>query len=263
MLEQKVHIRTLQIEAQNAQIMQKNEELNELNKTLTALNSTKDKFFSIIAHDLRNPFHTILGLSEIVIGYIGREEPEKIRKSVGDIRDAAKHTFDLLQNLLIWARSQTGSLDFEPITFDLSERIEENINLIKSQAEKKNIEIVYEDTKPVKVNGDIRMIDTVLRNLLTNAIKFTQQKGVVTVKTEEYEGFFEIMVQDTGIGIEEENTSRIFHLDNKYTRKGTEKERGSGLGLVLCREFVEKHNGTIRVVSEPGKGSSFIFTLPK
>jgi signal transduction histidine kinase/ligand-binding sensor domain-containing protein len=263
LLEQKVHLRTLQIEVQNAQILQKNEELNDLNKTLTALNSTKDKFFSIIAHDLRNPFHTILGLSEIVLGNIGREEPEKIRKSVSDIRDAAKHTFDLLQNLLIWARAQTGALDFQPMSFDLTERILENIDLVKSQAEKKEIELSYRDTVPIIVTGDKRMIDTVLRNLLTNAIKFTQQHGKITVLTKEKDDHFEVVVQDTGIGIEEANTRKIFLLDNKYTRKGTDMERGSGLGLVLCREFVEKHKGTIRVVSEPGKGSSFIFTLPK
>jgi signal transduction histidine kinase/ligand-binding sensor domain-containing protein len=262
-LEKKVHLRTLQIEEQNTQILQKNEELNELNRTLTALNTTKDKFFSIIAHDLRNPFHTILGLSEIVIGNIGKEEPDKIRKSVTDIRDAARHTFDLLQNLLIWARSQTGTLDFNPITFDLSDRIIENISLVKSQAEKKNIELIYPEATPIMVTGDIRMIDTVLRNLLTNAIKFTPQKGMITLKTEEKDGQYQIMVRDTGIGIEEENITRIFQIDNKYTRKGTEKERGSGLGLALCREFVEKHKGTIRVISEPGKGSSFIFTLPK
>jgi signal transduction histidine kinase/ligand-binding sensor domain-containing protein len=263
LLEQKVHLRTLQIEIQNTQILQKNEELNDLNKTLTALNSTKDKFFSIIAHDLRNPFHTILGLSEIVIGNVGRENPEKIRKSVSDIRDAAKHTFDLLQNLLIWARSQTGSLDFQPAPFELSERISENIDLVKSQAEKKNIELSYMDAAPLTVNGDKRMIDTVLRNLLTNAIKFTQQHGRVTVIANEKDDHFEVQVQDTGIGIAESNIPKIFLLENKYSRKGTEMERGSGLGLVLCREFVEKHNGTIKVISEPGKGSSFIFTLPK
>jgi signal transduction histidine kinase len=146
---------------------------------------------------------------------------------------------------------------------DLSDRIIENINLVKSQAEKKNIEIIYPEAFPIMVNGDIRMIDTILRNLLTNAIKFTQQKGMITVTIEEKNDQYEVMVRDTGIGIEEENISKIFQIDNKYTRKGTEKERGSGLGLALCREFVEKHKGTIRVQSKPGKGSSFIFTLPK
>ncbi len=262
-LEKKVHLRTLQIEEQNAQILQKNEELSELNTALSALNATRDKFFSIIAHDLRNPFNTILGLSEIMLGNIGMAEPEKIHKWVIDIRDTSKHTFDLLQNLLIWARSQTGALDFQPVSFDLSDRISENIEIVKSQAEKKNIELSFTQTVPILVTGDTRMIDTVLRNLLTNAIKFTQQNGSVSVTVQEHDDNFEVMVSDTGIGIAPENISRIFLLDNKYARKGTEKERGSGLGLILCREFVEKHNGTIRVESEPGKGSNFIFTIVK
>jgi signal transduction histidine kinase len=263
LLEQKVHLRTVQIEEQNAQIMQKNDELGKLNNALSALNSTRDKFFSIIAHDLRNPFNTILGLSEMVLGNSDRAAPEKLRKTIADIHDTAKHTFDLLQNLLIWARSQTDALDFLPVSFDLSERIHENLDLVKSQAEKKTIDLSYNDCGPVIVTGDLRMIDTVLRNLLTNAIKFTQQKGKVTVLVEEMTDQYEVRVQDTGVGIASDNIPRIFQLDNKYTRKGTEKERGSGLGLILCHEFIEKHNGTIRVESEPGKGRSFIFTLPK
>jgi signal transduction histidine kinase/ligand-binding sensor domain-containing protein len=262
-LEQKVHLRTLKIEEQNTQILQKNEELSELNNQLSALNTTRDKFFSIIAHDLRNPFNTILGLADMALGNDNHAEHEKIRKTLADIRDTAKHTFDLLQNLLIWARTQTGALDFLPVSFDLSERISENVDLVKSQAEKKNISVSCNDGSPVMVTGDIRMIDTVLRNLLTNAIKFTEQQGGVSVSVTEQEDQVEVTVRDTGIGIAEENIARIFLLDNKYTRKGTEKERGSGLGLILCREFIEKHNGTIRVESKPGKGSSFIFTLPK
>lgn len=262
-LEQKVHLRTLQIEEQNTQIMEKNEELSKLNSALTELNATRDKFFSIIAHDLRNPFNTILGLCEMLLGNMDKSEPEKIRKSVSDIRDTSKHTFDLLQNLLIWARSQTGALDFQPIQFDLSERIFENIDIVKSQAEKKNIELTNTLSDPIMVTGDTRMIDTVLRNLLTNAIKFTRQQGLITVSAQEKEGHVEVMVTDTGTGIAPENIQRIFLLDNKYTRKGTEKEGGSGLGLILCREFVEKHGGTIGVESEPGKGSTFIFTIPR
>jgi signal transduction histidine kinase len=262
-LEQKIHLRTLKIEEQNAQILQKNEELNKLNNELSSLNSTRDKFFSIIAHDLRNPFNTILGLSEMALGNMGQADHEKMRKSFADIRDTAKHTFDLLQNLLLWARSQTGALDFLPESFNLTERIQENIDLVKSQAEKKNIDLYYGDIIPVMVTGDTRMIDTVLRNLLTNAIKFTGQQGQVTVSVQEDEGCVEVHVQDSGIGIAQENVAKIFMLDSKYVRKGTDKERGSGLGLILCHEFLEKHNGTIRVESEPGKGSCFIITLPR
>ena len=190
------------------------------------------------------------------------KEPDKIRKTVTDIRETARHTFDLLQNLLIWARSQTGALDFEPVHFNLAERIRENLDLVKSQAEKKNITLSCNMEEPITVFGDVRMIDTVLRNLLTNAIKFTEQQGTVTAGIQQTAGFIEVFVSDTGIGIAKDNISKIFQLDNKYTRKGTEKERGSGLGLILCNEFIEKHEGTIRVESEPGKGSRFIFTLP-
>ncbi|MEI7724853.1 MAG: two-component regulator propeller domain-containing protein [Bacteroidota bacterium] len=261
-LEQKVHERTLQIEEQNTLIIHKNEELSALNQALSALNATRDKFFSIIAHDLRNPFNTILGLSDLLLMNFDKAEPAKIRKSVTDIRDTAKHTFDLLQNLLIWARSQTGAIDFLPVSFDLSDQINENIAIVKSQAEKKSIEVTYNSTGPVQVTGDVRMIDTVLRNLLTNAIKFTPQQGAVTVSALEHDHQVEVTVRDTGIGIAPENISRIFLLDNRYSRKGTDKERGSGLGLILCQEFVEKHGGSIHVESEPDKGSSFIFTLP-
>jgi signal transduction histidine kinase len=139
----------------------------------------------------------------------------------------------------------------------------ENISLVKSQAVKKNIELSYPVTDPVMVKADIRMIDTILRNLLTNAIKFTEQGGQVVVSAAEKDSHVEVMVKDTGIGIEQENISRIFDLDNKYTRRGTQKERGSGLGLALCKEFAEKHKGTIQAFSAAGKGSSFIFTLPK
>jgi signal transduction histidine kinase len=153
-------------------------------------------------------------------------------------------------------------IDFMPVTFNLSDQINENIAIVKSQAEKKSIEVTYTGTGPVQVTGDVRMIDTVLRNLLTNAIKFTPQQGTVTVSAQARDHQVEVTVQDTGIGIAPENISRIFLLDNRYSRKGTDKERGSGLGLILCQEFIEKHGGTIRVESEPEKGSSFIFTLP-
>jgi len=262
LLEEKVRLRTVQIEEQNAQILQKNEELSKLNSALSALNATRDKFYSIIAHDLRNPFNTILGLSDMTLGSDKAPEPEKARKTLTDIRDTAKHAFDLLQNLLFWARSQTGTLDYQPAPFDLSERIHENIDLIRGQADKKCIELIYNGQDPVRVTGDMRMVDTILRNLLTNAIKFTPQQGKVRVSVKEVPGYVEVTVRDTGIGIDPEHLKRIFMPENRYVRKGTEKERGSGLGLMLCREFVEKHEGAIHAESEPGHGSAFMFTLP-
>lgn len=262
-LEQKVHRRTLLIEEQKARILASNEQLNQLNHELKALNTTKDKFFSIIAHDLRNPFNTILGLCEMILGRTGENCPPPVLKSVTDIRDASRHAFDLLQNLLIWARSQTGNLEFQPEEFDLDEHIQENLGLVRSQAEKKSITLEYVHPGPLVMTGDTRMISTIVRNLLTNAIKFTPQKGRVVISTSRRDGGVELTVTDTGIGIPAANLETIFRPDGMFTRKGTDKERGSGLGLLLCQEFIQKHNGTITVESEPGKGSRFIVFLPE
>ncbi|MEI6454788.1 MAG: two-component regulator propeller domain-containing protein [bacterium] len=247
-LEQKVQERTDQIEKQN--------------RELKELNATKDKFFSIIAHDLRNPFNTILGLSDLLLSNFKNYEQEKIRKSVSDIRDATRHTHDLLENLLIWARTQTGTLDFKPVELNLGERIAEAIDLLKGQADKKNITLQASVLVDCGVTGDKNMIDTVLRNLVTNAIKFTPKNGEVIVSMAQVGTECEISVKDNGIGIAPENTKKLFKIHGKYSRKGTDQERGSGLGLILCREFVEKHGGKIWVESTPGVGSTFKFTLP-
>ncbi len=249
LLEEKVRLRTLKIEDQNQQ--------------LSDLNSTKDKFFSIIAHDLRNPFNTILGLTEMTLGNLVSQDLEKTRKALTDIRDTSRHAFDLLQNLLIWARSQTNSLEFNPVSVDLAERIYENISLVKTQAGRKEITIEFEQKEPLFITADLRMIDTVIRNLLTNAIKFTGKQGRIAIRTNLSDDVCQVTVSDNGIGIAQENIPKLFRLDSKYTRKGTDQEKGSGLGLILCREFIEKHHGTIHLESEQGKGSSITFTLPR
>lgn len=262
LLETKVHERTLMIEEQNREILQKNETLNHLNQELQSLNKTKDKFFSIIAHDLRNPFNSIIGLTDILLSGMDAEGDEKTRKSIGDIREASRHAFDLLQNLLIWARTQTGNLEFSPSEFDLTERIEDNIMLVQAQAAKKSIILVNHTDLPMMIKGDIQMINTILRNLLTNAIKFTRHEGKVEVSATQEDGGVIIRVSDNGVGITPEIMSKMFRLESKYTHKGTDLERGSGLGLILCKEFAEKHGGTITVESEEGKGSCFSVVLP-
>jgi signal transduction histidine kinase len=262
LLEQKVHERTIQIERNNEEIISKNETLNQLNAELKALNETKDKFFSIIAHDLRNPFNSIIGLTDIVLGHLGHDGDEKTRKAILDIREASRHAFDLLQNLLIWARSQTGNLEFQPTQFDLMERIEDNLELVRGQAARKSILLISELDIPMPVSGDIQMINTILRNLLTNAIKFTPHEGRIAVSVEKNDGLILIRVSDNGIGITPEVMEKIFRIESKYTRKGTDQERGTGLGLILCKEFAERHGGSISVESEPGKGSCFTVILP-
>jgi signal transduction histidine kinase/ligand-binding sensor domain-containing protein len=248
-LEKKVEERTFQIEKQK-------EELEHLN-------ATKDKFFSIIAHDLRSPFNSILGFSDLLLSEFRKYDPDKIEKYLTYIKDSSHQTYELLQNLLFWARSQTGTLEFKPVTFDLHERIRENISLVKSQAGKKNIGVTHSSDEEKTALGDINMIDTVLRNLLTNAIKFTPTGGTVCVQVTESGDHWKVTVKDTGVGIDPENIDKIFRIDSKLTRLGTEKERGTGLGLILCKEFVRLHGSKIYVVSEPGKGSEFSFFLSR
>ncbi len=256
LLEQKVQQRTLQIEKQKAEILEKNVELKQLN-------ATKDKFFSILAHDLRNPFNSILGITNLMITDYNNYDKQRIIHYLSSIKDVSEHAYELLQNLLFWARSQTGSIEFHPVVFDVANRINENIELAESQANKKNIQIRSTVNEGQTMTGDINMIDTVLRNLLTNAIKFTPQNGQVVISMKETDGYYDLSIKDTGIGIAAENISRIFKIDSKFSTKGTEKETGTGLGLSLCKEFIERHGGNIRVESEPGHGSTFFVALPK
>jgi signal transduction histidine kinase/ligand-binding sensor domain-containing protein len=261
-LEERVKERTLLIEQQNTEIIRKNEELKSLNQELRHLNATKDKFFSIIAHDLRNPFNTIIGLTDIFLENLEKYDPAKVKRSLNDIRETSGHAFDLLQNLLIWARSRTGSIEFNPAPFDLRERIEASIELIGTQAAKKNIMIFSEVDEPINIMGDANMVDTIFRNLITNALKFTHPEGSVTIKAVITGNRCEVAVSDNGIGMSKEIVSKLFRMDAKVTRKGTDSEKGSGLGLLLCEEFVGKHGGKFRVESMPGEGSTFFFTLP-
>jgi len=228
---------------------------------LRDLNATKDKFFSIIAHDLKSPFNSILGFSDLLINNFSDYDKDEIEKYLRTIESSSKQAFELLENLLVWARSQTGSIHYQPETIELKSIIHENINLLTNQAERKNIQIFSTITDEAFVNGDRNMINTILRNLLANAIKFTPQFGKIFVSLILNDESYEISIKDNGIGIAEENIPKLFRIDSKFSTLGTEKEKGTGLGLILCKEFVEKHGGKIWARSELGKGSTFIFSL--
>jgi signal transduction histidine kinase len=254
-LEEKVSERTRRIEEQKSEILQKNKELHELN-------ASKDKFFSIIAHDLRNPFNTIIGLSEVLLMNLENTEPIKIRKSVENIRDSSHQAHELLENLLLWARSHTGTMVFHPEPVDMRNVIEEGLNLVNAHAAKKNISLSAEIKEEVVIPADVNMIRTIFRNLLTNALKFTPQNGMVMVGLSATDGFCCISVKDNGLGINRENLKKLFEIDSSHKTKGTDKEPGTGLGLILCQEFISRHGGRIEVESEPGKGSEFRVLLP-
>lgn len=244
------------IRKRNAEAIKKYaEELNQLN-------ATKDKFFSIIAHDLRNPFITILGFSELLLNdFSDLTDDEKIYY-INEMHKSAEISHNLLQNLLQWSRSQTGKIEFNPQKISLLEIILQNIELLKATALKKQILLVNEVSSQILVKADEDMISTVMRNLLTNALKFTNKNGSITISSTVKDGKVEISVKDTGIGMDENARKKLFRIDETLSTTGTDNETGTGLGLVLCKEFVEKHGGQISVVSELKKGSEFIFTLP-
>jgi len=229
---------------------------------LKDLNATKDKFFSIISHDLKGPFNSILGFSELLLENWKEYDELTMEKSLQTISRASRQTFELLENLLLWSRTQSGRLEFQPEVIDLQNKVEENIRLLEMQAQKKNIQLFSTINHHPGIVADNNMLDTILRNLLTNAIKFTPHGGRISVSDTHKGDHIAISITDTGIGIAAENLENIFKIDNKTSTLGTDREKGSGIGLILCKEFIEKHGGNIRVESEPGKGSRFTFTLP-
>ncbi|HAW09152.1 MAG TPA: hypothetical protein DCW42_08330 [Bacteroidetes bacterium] len=243
------------IQAQQNQLLIQNKELHELN-------ATKDKFFSIIAHDLKNPISSFRDSIDLLANdYEKFTEFEKI-EFITEINKSANGVYELLENLLTWSRSQRGKIEFNPQNFYLTYIANNVLSLLKPVAQKKEIQIISNIDENLSVFGDINMINTVLRNLVSNAIKFTPIGGNITINSEIIDGFVKISVSDTGIGISEENLNKLFTLDQQITTIGTNQEKGTGLGLIICKEFIEKHNGIISVESKIGKGSTFSFTVP-
>ncbi|MDX8341411.1 two-component regulator propeller domain-containing protein [Draconibacterium sp. IB214405] len=254
-LEKKVQERTIQIDEQNQIITAKNEELNELNRT-------KDKFFSIIGHDLRNHFNIIIGFSENLLSGFKSMDELKLQHHISNIHKSSVLADDLLGNLLTWARLQRNALVFRPEPINIPEKTRELLYFHEEAALRKNILIEVFSKEAVEAKVDVNMFSTIMRNLLVNAIKFTNKDGEISVNILKENGWCIIKVKDNGIGIPKENLEKIFTLDNDVSSRGTDGEKGTGLGLVLCKEFVERHGGKISVESEVGKGSEFMFTLP-
>ena len=247
---------------QNQQISQANEALRKSEKNLMELNATKDKFFSIISHDLKNPFSSLLSISELMVDSFDDTEKEDHKEGFKKINQSVKHLLDLLENLLTWSRSQRGRIKYDPVRFNLSALIQENINLHKLLAEKKGIMLLSLEHDEVFAYGDRDMINSVIRNLVTNAVKFTDKDKKVEIKVETNDKKIEVSIVDEGIGIPQENMGKLFRIDEKFKSTGTAGEKGTGLGLIICREFVEKNGGEITVESKPGEGTTFSFTVP-
>lgn len=229
---------------------------------LKELNATKDKFFSIISHDLKNPFSSVLSISELMATNFDSTDPDDIRFGVNKIHQTNKHIYELLENLLTWSKTQRGNIRIEEVKFNLSRIIETNINILKLAAEKKNIKIENNTDEDLCAVADREMISTVFRNLVNNAIKFTPPGKKIQINSFMNKEHVIVEVRDEGVGIAPEDQKRLFRIDDKFKTQGTQGEKGTGLGLIICKEFVEKNGGTIQVESTPGQGSVFRFTIP-
>lgn len=239
------------------------EEIKQKTLELQKLNSEKDKFFSIIAHDLKSPFNAIVGFSDLLVERAKEKDFEEIENFARIILKSSEKVMNLLTNLMEWTRSQTGRINFTPKEIDIVSLINDNIQLFYDIAQKKNITITGELPTSLTIQADEHMVNTIVRNLISNSIKFTHPGGKIILTAQKKEAEIVVSVSDTGVGIPQSSTEKLFRIDNNFSTTGTQKEVGTGLGLILCKEFVEKHDGKIWVESEEGKGSTFTFTLKR
>lgn len=245
----------------NIKIEEKNKEIIEKHNDLQIANETKDRFFSIIGHDLKNPLNSIIGFSDLLQQKFDQYDPEKIKKYLEIIRDSAQRSNDLLENLLNWALTQGKSVEYKPEKISLKNKIEEVFGLLNVQAEKKNIKLQSNFSMNCEVMADSNMVYTILRNLISNAIKFSNPNSEINVIVNPVNAFCEVRIQDSGVGISEKDIDLLFDFKRR-DKLEKKKNSGSGLGLILCKEFVEKCGGKISVKSKINEGSEFIFTLP-
>ena len=232
------------------------------NEELKEANATKDRFISILGHDLRGPFRSVLGFSELLMKNINKYDKDDIREFAGLINSSSKQTYNLLNNLLEWSRSQQNRIAFNPQINNVLSIIKETYLLVNNSAEAKNITVELDIPEQINIEADTEMIKTVIRNILNNAIKFTENKGNIIISALKEACKVEIQISDTGTGMSETTKNSLFKIGKISSISGTAGERGTGFGLLLCKEFIDKHNGTIEVESEIGKGSKFIITLP-
>lgn len=240
-----------------------NEELSQLNTKLNEVNKTKDKFLSIIAHDLRGPYQTTLGLSQFITNDFEKLDRNEIKESVKTLNISFNNQYDLLNDLLHWAELQTGNFNLQLENIKLFEIVNDVYSLLNLTAKKKKIQLINNIDPNTQVFADKNMLKLVLRNLISNSVKFTPINGFVKLIAKNKNSNVLLCVEDSGIGISKDIQHNLFKLDTHHSQKGTANEEGSGLGLILCKEIIEKHNGSIWVESELNKGSKFFFTLPE
>lgn len=252
----------VQVFERTKELLQRTRELEMKKDELQKLNATKDRFFSIIAHDLRNPFTVLLGYIDLLTDHYNVVDEQRKSKYLQNIKSSSESIYKLLENLLQWARLNTGSIEYSPKIIDLHSVIAANISFLQNHAENKCIRVNAYVEENLSAFGDVNMITFVIRNLVSNAIKFTNKFGEVNVYAKEKAEGVEIIVSDNGVGICEDDIPKLFNIDVPHTTKGTFEETGTGLGLIICKEFIEKHSGTFLVESQLGEGSKFTFRIP-
>ena len=238
------------------------EQLLEYTEELKVSNAVKDKFFSIIAHDLRGPFHGFLGLSNILANEAETLTIAEIKEYSNELNVSLDKHFKMLTDLLDWSKLQNKNFDLNLEQASLKEELDKVIEPLKLVAKQKEIQLINSINKDISVKADINALDLIFRNLITNGIKFTGQEGIIEISALVQGKFVEVTVADNGVGISQDDIKNLFRADKHLSSNGTNMEKGSGLGLILCKEFVEKQGGQLSVKSEIGKGSSFVFTIP-
>lgn len=262
-LKEQIEKHTQEIVNQKHEIEAQKENVEQINAALEHSNATKDKFFGIIAHDLKAPFNSILGFSNLLKDEYDDFTDKERRQFITNIYNASESSYKLLENLLEWARLQTGKMEYRPEKIDLSNITDEITGLLDSAATAKKIKLTTSIPINTLIYADENMVKTTVRNIVSNAIKFTNTDGEITISSEERNHEVEMSVTDNGIGISPEVLNNLFNLDSSHNVKGTHNESGTGLGLILCKDFIERNKGTLTVESTLGKGSTFRITFPK
>ncbi|MFO7830338.1 MAG: PAS domain-containing sensor histidine kinase, partial [Bacteroidales bacterium] len=252
-----------QLKHAEKEILHQKKEIEEQRDKLALSNATKNKFFRIIAHDLRNPISTLVSSTNLVFNDFEDYNKAQTKNIIAELNKLSQTTFNLLENLLDWSSTQMGDVQFAPKPIEIKMIVNENIELIKRKVDQKNIELNIEIPENIVAYADEDMIKTVIRNLLSNAVKFTPENGQIKISAQSEKDEVLFKIKDSGVGIEPKDLPKLFKIDQHHTTPGLSNEKGSGLGLILCKEFVEKNGGTITIDSKPQKGTSIIFTLKK
>jgi signal transduction histidine kinase len=253
----------LTIRKQQQQLQAQTAALQRMNAQLEALNASKDTFFSIIAHDLKSPFASHLVIANLIKENIEEWDKEKILHFADQLQESVDTLYAFIENLLTWARFQQGIMEYHPRNVNLQFIVARNVALLIQNAQQKQITLNNSIQEPIQISIDEHMIDAVIRNLVSNAIKFTHPGGTIEISATDNQNNVILAVADTGVGMTEKTRANLFQLDAKTRQVGTKGEHGTGLGLILCKEFIDQHGGNIRVESNVGQGSTFTVTLPK